>query len=84
MQILLDDEVLLLQAKLEFKDDEGNLHCAGEKWMIKGPREYIPPIEVTILEERKSIPLGDNEGIYIRDIKTGKVKKHIGKFLLFF
>lgn len=47
--------------------------------MINGPREYIPPIEVKIIESRKSIPLGDNEGIYIRDIKTGKVKTHTGK-----
>lgn len=64
---------------MDFKDEEGKVHVAGEKWMIKGPREYIPPIEIKIIEERKCIPLGDNEGIYIRDIKTGKVKKHIGK-----
>jgi len=25
--------------------------------MILGPREYIPPIEVEILEKRKAIPL---------------------------
>jgi len=49
--------------------------------MINGPREYIPPIEVKIIESRKSIPLGDNEGIYIRDIKTGKVKTHTGKWI---
>jgi len=46
--------------------------------MIYGPRDYVPPVEVEIVEKRKTIPLDDNEGIYIRDIKTGKVSAHIG------
>jgi major vault protein len=33
---------------------------------------------VEILETRNTIPLDQNEGIYIRDIKTGKVRAHIG------
>ena len=47
--------------------------------MIYGPNEYIPPVEVMVLEQRKIIPLGENEGIYVRDIKTGEVRSVIGK-----
>lgn len=41
--------------------------------MILGPRQYTPPIEVEILEERKNIPLDENEGIYIRNNLNGEV-----------
>uniref|UniRef100_K3X224 Major vault protein n=1 Tax=Globisporangium ultimum (strain ATCC 200006 / CBS 805.95 / DAOM BR144) TaxID=431595 RepID=K3X224_GLOUD len=47
---------------------------AGERWMVHGPREYIPPIEVQVLEVRKAIPLDTNEGVYVRDKKTGHVR----------
>lgn len=43
--------------------------------MIRGPRDYIPPVEVTILEKRKVIPLDTNEGIYVRDQRTGAVRE---------
>jgi len=46
--------------------------------MIYGPCDYVPPVNVEILETRNTIPLDRNEGIYIRDIKTGKVRAHIG------
>lgn len=41
--------------------------------MIRGPLEYVPPVEVEVVTKRKAIPLDENEGIYVRDIKTGKV-----------
>lgn len=41
--------------------------------MIKGPVEYIPPIEVEIVTKRYAIALDENEGIYVRNIKTGQV-----------
>jgi len=34
----------------------------------------VPPVEIEIVEKRKSIPLDENEGIYVRDIKNGKVR----------
>lgn len=46
--------------------------------MIYGPCNYIPPIEVEIIEQRPTIPLDKNEGIYIRDTRTGKVDVHMG------
>jgi major vault protein len=47
---------------------------AGETWMIKGPLDFIPPIEIEIVENRKAIPLAENEGVYVRDTRTGEVK----------
>lgn len=46
----------------------------GQTWMIKGPLDFIPPIEVMILERRKAIPLSENEGVYVRDLWSGEVK----------
>jgi len=47
--------------------------------MIYGPTDYVPPVEVEVVERRKSIALDENEGVYVRDIKTGKVRSHIGR-----
>lgn len=41
--------------------------------MLRGPIEYVPPASVEVLLRREAIPLDENEGIYVRDIKTGKV-----------
>ena len=35
----------------------------------------MPPVEVEVLMKRQAIPLDENEGIYVRDIKTGKVRR---------
>lgn len=42
--------------------------------MVRGPREYVPPVEVDIIEERSSTPLDENEGIYVRNVRTGEVR----------
>lgn len=47
--------------------------------MIRGPSEYVPPVEVEVVARRKAIPLDENEGIYIRDIKTGRVRAVCGQ-----
>jgi len=46
--------------------------------MIYGPCDYVPPVQVEIVEKRRAIPLDENEGIYVRDIKTGEVKSVLG------
>ncbi len=46
--------------------------------MIRGPLEYVPPVEVEVVTKRKAIPLDENEGIYVRDIKSGKVRAICG------
>ncbi len=46
--------------------------------MIRGPCEYVPPVEVEVVNRRKAIPLDANEGVYVRDIRSGKVRAEIG------
>ncbi len=52
--------------------------------MIKGPIDYVPPVEVEVVNRRKAIPLDLNEGIYVRDIKSGKIRAVIGKTCMHF
>lgn len=80
-QILADDEALLLLAKEKYEDEYG-VHQPGERWMVYGPRNYVPDIEVEVLEVRRSIPLDENEGIYVRDIHSGEVKMVSGRTYL--
>jgi len=75
---VLESEVALLLRAREAHDDKGTARAPGDRWMIHGPCDYIPPVTVEILETRTTIPLDSNEGIYVRDIKTGKVRAHIG------
>jgi len=76
--VLGEQEALLLRAKETFVED-GVTHLAGDRWMIYGPADYVPPVQVEVVEKRQSIPLDDNEGIYVRDIKTGKVSMITGQ-----
>jgi len=48
-------------------------HQAGDRWLIRGPLEYVPSAKVEVVEERQAIPLDENEGIYVQDVKTGRV-----------
>jgi major vault protein len=82
IKVLNENQALLLQAKEKFKDSNGEEHLPGDKWMIKGPRRYVPDIEIEIVEERSVIPLDEKEGIYVRDIKNGTVRSVIGKSYL--
>ncbi|TPP61698.1 Major vault protein beta, partial [Fasciola gigantica] len=50
----------------------------GDRWMVCGPLEYIPPIQVRVVQRCHSIPLDRNEGIYVRNISTGHVRAVIG------
>jgi major vault protein len=81
VQILGKEEALLLTATRAFKDGDDN-RKPGDRWMLRGPCDYIPPIEVTIVEKRSSIPLDENEGVYIRNVSTGKVRAHIGSTVM--
>eukprot|EP00727_Mastigamoeba_balamuthi_P004785 m51a1_g14304 putative major vault protein (845) ;mRNA; r:456829-460150 len=76
--ILGEEEALLLRAKEEFAEGKSN-HLPGDRWMVYGPCDYIPPVEVEVVEKRRAIALDANEGIYVRDIKTGKVRTEAGK-----
>jgi major vault protein len=91
VHVLESDEALLLRAREKFPDASGKERLPGDRWMINGPCDYVPPVTVEIIEKRKLIPLDINEGnilvslvssnvlgIYIRDVTTGRVREHIG------
>ena len=46
-----------MKANTDFVDENKVAHKAGDSWMIPGPREFIPQIEMILLEKRKAIPL---------------------------
>eukprot|EP01022_Parablepharisma_sp_SALTPOND_P000075 TRINITY_DN1002_c0_g1_i1.p4 TRINITY_DN1002_c0_g1~~TRINITY_DN1002_c0_g1_i1.p4 ORF type:complete len:588 (+),score=121.21 TRINITY_DN1002_c0_g1_i1:19636-21399(+) len=77
--ILADDEGLLLKALERYDDPEMGEKLAGDYWMVHGPRNYVPPVEVVVVEKRKAIPLDSVEGIYVRNYSTGTVDSIIGK-----
>lgn len=82
VHVLDSEEALLLRAKEAFDDVEGGKsvkRAPGDRWMINGPTDYVPPVAVQILERRSAIPLDENEGIYVRDITTGKVRAITGE-----
>lgn len=79
VRILNENQAVLLQAKEKFKDEKGDLRVPGDKWMIRGPCKFIPALEVEILAYRDLIPLDENEGIYVRDCKSGTVRSVMGQ-----
>jgi major vault protein len=85
--ILNENEAVLLQCKERFRDEDSEEamkieRVPGDKWMIRGPCRFVPAIEVEVVERRSVIPLDENEGIYVRDTKTGTVRSVIGKSYL--
>jgi len=80
--VLGDDEGLVLRALDKHVDNSVDPKVnrkPGDKWMLKGPMEYVPPVEIEVLDSRKAIPLHQNEGIYVRNNKTGAVRAVIGQ-----
>jgi len=47
--------------------------------MVKGPCRYTLPVEVILIERRKSVPLDKNEGIYVRDTREGSIRSVCGE-----
>jgi len=78
VHVLAEDEALLLRAleSCETQESDGSAvsRSPGDRWMVHGPRDFIPAVEVEIVEKRTSIPLDSNEGVYVRDISDGKVR----------
>ena len=79
--ILGEDEGIVLKSLAEYEDKQvsPSVHRKpGDTWMLKGPMEYIPTVEVEVVQTREAIPLHENEGIYVRNIKSGGVRAVIG------
>lgn len=74
--ILGEREALLLRAKERLTETGGTAAVTrqpGDLWNIYGPRDYVPPLEVEVVEKREAISLDRNEGIYVRNIQTGEL-----------
>jgi len=82
--VLAADEALLLRAREKYTPSNGEpVKHPGEEWLITGPCKYFQPMEVVVVgSKRKAIPLDDNEGIYIRNTKTGKISTIKGETFL--
>jgi len=78
VHVLEEEEALLLRARESFIDGGKDVRKPGDRCMILGPRDYVPPVSVAIVEKRRFIPLDENEGVYVRDIKSGKVRSVTG------
>jgi len=81
VHVLDSEEALLLRAREEFTDKSSKVAVdrkPGDRWMIRGPCDYVPPVTVEVIEKRKTTPLDANEGIYVRDSKTGRVRAETG------
>ncbi|TRY68249.1 hypothetical protein TCAL_04082 [Tigriopus californicus] len=82
VHVLGEDSGLVLRSLEKFLDTSVEppvTRQAGDKWMLKGPMEYIPPVEVEVVVTREAIPLHQNEGIYVRNSKNGSVRSVIGQ-----
>jgi|UniRef100_A0A6T2BZH3 major vault protein len=80
--VLAAEEALLLRAIESFEDVQDGKRVKrvpGDKWMFYGPGDYIPPVQVEVLEQRRAMALDENEGVYVRDQKTGQVRSIIGQ-----
>lgn len=58
--------------------DDTTLRHAGERWILTGPREFVPTKYVSVVEVREFIVLNENEGIYVRNLETGEVRSVMG------
>nr|CAB3264092.1 major vault protein [Phallusia mammillata] len=78
--VLGEDEGLILKAAETCYDKDNDCERKpGDRWMIRGPCEYVPTVEVLVHAKRKAIALDESEGIYVRDMKTGKVRSVCGR-----
>lgn len=75
--VLVEDRGLLVQAQRDF-DDDGTPRKAGDLWIIKGPTHYIPHKYALVKRHVSAISLGRDEGIYVKNVRTGDIRLEIG------
>lgn len=92
VHILSDRTALLLRTNEAFLDHtphhllklaEGQngpvQRAPGDLWMVYGPCEYIPSVEVEVVERRMSRSLSSTDGIYVRNNQSGQVRTVSGR-----
>lgn len=77
--ILDENQGILLQAISDFTDTVTDTENpinrkAGDKWVIRGPVIFTPNENVEVIKPLNVISLDQEEGIYIKDLKTGKIQ----------
>jgi major vault protein len=77
------EDALLLSATEDFDDLSENSDTpikrqAGSRWMVRGPCLYCPQIQVHVIERRRTIPLSETEGIYVKNLRTGEIRSEMG------
>lgn len=80
--VLGQDQGLLLQAARDFVDgpDEASSvqRRAGDRWVIEGPTTYIPHKFARVLRQVEALSLGQDEGIYIKNLRSGAIRLETG------
>ncbi|CAJ1988494.1 protein of unknown function - conserved [Leishmania donovani] len=77
--VLSEDEALLHVALQTYTEADGTVREGGSRWLVRGPRQYIPPVYARVVERRRIIKVDENCGVYVRNIHTGKVRSVFGK-----
>lgn len=75
--ILKFNKGLLIKAIKDFDesiDGKTVKHKAGDLWLVQGPATYIPHKYAMIKRKIKAISLGNNEGIYVKNILSGNIR----------
>nr|MDO8108729.1 hypothetical protein [Candidatus Sigynarchaeota archaeon] len=75
--ILIRDTGLLVKAVRDFEDN-GVARKAGDLWILQGPTHYIPHKYAAVERFVRAVSLGPDEGMYIKNIRTGDVRLERG------
>lgn len=69
---------LVLRAAAAFEDTDSDgattLRAPGERWLVRGPAVYVPPVDAEVLAVRCAVPLEDSAGVYVRNVCSGAVR----------
>jgi major vault protein len=69
-----DGEGLILKALETFTDDQNITRHAGDRWMITGPINYIPPVQVQVVAKNRAHMFDFDDGAYVRNVKNSTLR----------
>ncbi|XP_059809284.1 major vault protein isoform X3 [Hypanus sabinus] len=72
LQVVRTNTALHLLALLDFEDESGEKHVAGDEWLFEGPGTYIPRKEVEIVQTIEATVIHHNQAIRLRARKETK------------
>lgn len=80
--VLQENDALILRANEAFTDTSVTppvQRRPGDRWIVHGPIEFVPPTEVEVALQQTAIPLDRTEGIYVRNNRSGEVRAVCGQ-----